>query len=126
LLIAAMLSPAVAAGCGAEQAPVCASLESVQHSIQQLRDVNVAENGLSQLKTDLQQLRVHLDELTDQAAGQFSTEVQAVQAAVTQFRTTVTTARADPSAVNLAAVRTAFAAVPAAVNNLGQALAGTC
>jgi outer membrane murein-binding lipoprotein Lpp len=125
-LIAAMLSPAVVTGCGSEQPPVCDSLASVQHSIGQLRDTNVAENGLTQLKTDLQQLGASLDELAGQASAQVAAEVQAVQAAVTQFRTSVTTARADPNTVNLGAVRQAFTAVPAAVNNLGEALAGTC
>ena len=124
-MIAAMLGTTLA-GCASEPAPVCASLASVQHSIAQLRNANVAENGLSQLKTDLQQLRVYLDELTTQASSQFATEVQAVQAAVTHFRASVSTARADPTAVNLAAVREAFTAVPPAVNNLGKALAGTC
>jgi outer membrane murein-binding lipoprotein Lpp len=126
LVIAAMLSTSVTAGCGSEPAPVCASLASVQHSIAQLRNVTVAENGLTQLKTDLQQLRIYLDELVSQASAEFATEVQAVQAAVTQFRTSVSTARAEPTAVNLTAVRTAFTAVPDAVNGLGQALAGTC
>jgi membrane-bound lytic murein transglycosylase len=126
LVIAAMMSTTVAAGCGSEPAPVCASLASVQHSIAQLRNASVAENGLTQIKTDLQQLRVYLDELTTQASAQFATEVRAVQAAVTQFRTSVSTARTDPTAANLAAVRGAFTAVPPTVNSLGKALAGTC
>jgi flagellar capping protein FliD len=112
--------------CSTDQPAVCDSFEAVQNSVDHIRNTNVAENGLIQLQTDLTQLRTNLQQLVADAQAQFASEAQAVQAAATQFSSSVTTARADPNAGNLAAVRPPMNALQTSVQALGDTMKGTC
>jgi hypothetical protein len=130
IAIAVVLGALAIGGCaegeGEAKPPVCDSFAAVQLTIDQIQNANVAENGLSQLKTDLQKLKTELEKLYADAAAAFATQVQAVKAAADTLAASITTARADPNAANLAAVRTALAGVPASLQTLGDAMKGTC
>jgi hypothetical protein len=112
--------------CSTDQPAVCDSFAAVQNSIDQIRNANVTENGLTQLRTDLTQLRTNMQQLLADAQAQFASEAQAVQAAATQFSASVATARADPNAANLSAVRPPLNALQSSVQTLGVAMSGTC
>jgi len=121
-----MLGTLGIAGCSTNQPPVCDSLAAVQNSVEQIRNANVGENGLSQLRTDLHQLKVNLQQLYTDAKTQFGSDVEALKAAVNQFSASLATARATPDATNLAAVRTAVTTLGDSVRHLGDAMSGTC
>jgi len=125
-LLAAVGALTAACSSGTEQPAVCDSLTSVQKSIDEAKKANVSENGLSQIKTDLQQLKANLQQLYSDAQAQFAPQVQTVKTAVDNFASTIAIARADPSAVNLSTVRSAFTTVQGDVKNLGDAVADTC
>jgi hypothetical protein len=128
IAIALVLGALATGGCAEaeDQPPVCDSFAAVQQTIGQIKNANVAENGLSQLKTDLQKLKTDLEKLYADAAASFATQVQAIRAAADTLAASIATARADPNTTNLAAVRTALAGVPASVQALGDAMKGTC
>jgi hypothetical protein len=126
---AATAITALLGGCGAgggDRPAVCDSLSAVQASVDDLRNANVSENGLSQLRSDLGQLKVNLDQLSQDARAQLQPQIDGVRAAAGQLSSSVTAAKSDPSAATFAGVRTAVAGVADSVQGLGAAMSGTC
>ena len=124
--VGAILGTVAVAGCSSEQSPVCESLDAVQHSVAQLRNANVSENGLSQVRTDLTQLNASLQQLGTDATSQFAPQIDAVKSSATQLRTSVATAKETPNATNLAAVGGTLQAVQSSVQQLGDAMSKAC
>ena len=128
----AFATAAVVLGTGAcgtdqpEKPAVCESLAAVQDNLTRIRNVTVAENGLTQFKTDLAQLKVNLQQLATDAKAEFATELQPVQAAANQLSASVDTARATPDATNLSGVRTSLNVLASSVQEFGDGLSGTC
>ena len=113
-------------GCSADEPPGCASLEAVQTTMRQIRNANVAENGLTQLRADLQQLRRELQQLRTDAEAQFGPQVAAVKTAADQFSTSVAAAREAPDVAHLSTVRTSLGALQTSVEGLRAAMSGSC
>lgn len=113
-------------GCGTEQPPVCDQLAAVQATMHQIRNANVSENGLAVVKANLQQLRVDVRLLVNEAAAQFASEVEVVQAAADQVSTSVAAAQETPDFVHVSEVRATLGALRSSVDGLGDAMAGTC
>jgi Tfp pilus assembly protein PilE len=126
LAVVAIAGVLGAAACSSDQPAVCDSLAAVQNTADHIRNANVSENGVTQLQTDLEQLRPQLQQLYSDAQAQFATELDAVRAATNQFSASVAAARATPDAATLAAVRTSMTAVQQSVQALGGAMSGTC
>jgi hypothetical protein len=115
-----------AGGCSTDQPAACAHLDAVQASIDHVRNANVSENGLSQLRTDLSQLQANLIQLRTDVQAKYPTEIEAVRGAANQLAASVAAARATPDATTLAAVRTAMSGVQGSVQHLADAMSGTC
>ncbi|MEV8508900.1 hypothetical protein AB0368_29275 [Actinoplanes sp. NPDC051475] len=126
IAIAAVSALLGAGGCGTDQPPVCDSLAAVQATMNQVRNANVAENGLTYLETNLQQLKLDLRQLATDATAQFAPEVEVVRAAANQFSASLDTARADLDVTALAGVRATLGTLQNSVRNLGDAMSGTC
>jgi len=115
------------AGCADDDQPaVCDSLDAVRTSAEHVNDANVSENGLSQVRTSLDQLKLDLQQLGTDAKTQFEAQVTAAKAAADQLSASVSAAKADPTTTTLAVVRDAMTGLGTAVNNLGTAMADTC
>jgi hypothetical protein len=115
-----------AGACSTDQPAVCESLGAVQHTLTRIRDANVSENGLTQLRADLAVLKNDLDQLLADTKEEFGAEADAVRTAMSQFSASLATARATPDAASLSAVRSAMNLVVAGVRDLGDDLSGTC
>jgi uncharacterized phage infection (PIP) family protein YhgE len=113
-------------GCSTDQPAVCDSLAAVQTAMNQIRNVNVSENGLGSLKPYLQQLQADVNQLLTDAAAQYAPQVQAVRTAADQVSTSVATARATPDVVNLSAARSTIGDLQASLRSLADAMSGTC
>ena len=109
-----------------EQPPVCQSLDAVRTTADHVRDANVSENGLTQLKTDLRELQANLQQLYADAQTEFAIEITAVRTAATNLRTSVDAARATPGAGTFAAVRTSVGGLQASLEQFRTATADTC
>jgi hypothetical protein len=125
-VVGAMVGTVAVAGCSSGQSPVCDSLDAVQQSVAQLRNANVSENGLSQVRTDLSQLDAALQQLGTEAKSQFAPQLGAVKSSASQLSTSVATAKEAPNATNLAAVGGTLRAVQGSVQELGNAMSGAC
>src|SRR5690242_4493517 len=127
ILAAAVLGALPVAGCGSESQPaVCDSLAAAQLSAQHVRETNVAENGLSQLRTNLQQLRDDVQQLIAEAKSQWATQADAIRSALDQVSASVQTAKAAPNATNFSAVRATLTTLDDSVRSLGDAMRDTC
>jgi hypothetical protein len=113
-------------GCGTDQPPACDSLAAVQATMHQIRNVNVAENGLTLLKANLQQLKADVRLLLSDAAAQFAPEVEGVKAAADQVSASVATAQETPDSGHLLEVRATLGALRSRLEGLGDAMSGTC
>jgi Mg2+ and Co2+ transporter CorA len=113
-------------GCGTDQPPVCDSLVAAQTTMEQIRNANVAENGLAPLKAYLEQLKGDVNLLLTDAAAQFAPEVEGVRAAADQVSTSVAKAQETPDAAHLSEVRTTLGALRSSLVTLGDAMSGTC
>src|SRR3954463_13109694 len=110
LVSAAVLGALPGAGCASDspQAVVCDSLTAVQNSAQHVRQTNVAENGLSQLRTNLTQLRTDVEQLVTDAKGQWSAQAGQINQNLELLKASVVAAQATPSSTNIGAVRSAL------------------
>jgi outer membrane murein-binding lipoprotein Lpp len=128
LVSAAVLGVLPVAGCASDspQAAVCDSLTAVQNSAQHVRETNVAENGLNQLRTNLIQLRTDVQQLIHNAKTQWAPQAQAIQASLDQVGSAVNAAKSAPSAAAFDAVRQALATLENSVKALGDAMRSTC
>jgi hypothetical protein len=126
IAIAAIMGTVGVAGCSTDQLPVCESLAATQKSVDQLQKANVGENGLAQIRTEMDQLKHNLDQLYAEAKAEFGAEVDALRAAVNQFSADLAAARATPDATTFAAVRAALTAVQNSAVGLRDAMSGTC
>src|SRR5688572_27380798 len=90
-IVTLVAATAFLGGCAGEEhtAAVCDSYDAVQASADDLRNANISENGLSQVRTDLQALRKNLEVLLDDARELYATQVDTVQLAAEQLATTV-------------------------------------
>ena len=125
--IAAVTAAAlVLGGCGTDQPPVCDSLVAVQTTMHQVRNANVAENGLAPLQANLRQLKADVGVLLTEASTQFGPEADMVRTAADQVSTSVAAARQSPDVAHLGEVRTTLGALRSSLQVLGDAMSGTC
>lgn len=126
ILAAASLLALPLAGCDSSQPAVCDSLTAVQNSAEHVRQTNVAENGLAQLRTNLSQLRTDVQRLSTDAKGQWSSQAAQITQNLDLLRASVLAAQATPSSTNIGAVRSALNTLEASVRDLADAMRDSC
>ena len=76
-----VLSSTALVACGDDQPAVCGSAEQLQSSFDELKDIDLTEtNGLDEFKSQLETIDGDLDQLTNDAKSEFSSQVDAVAA----------------------------------------------
>ena len=124
---AAVLGVLPTAGCGTESTPaVCDSLSAVQLSAQHVRETNVAENGLSQLRTNLTQLRTDVQQLVTDAQGRWNEQAAEIRGNLDRLKASIEAAQATPSSTTIGAIRSSLNTLMASVTDLGDAMRDTC
>ena len=114
------------AGCGDSKPAVCSDLDALRASVENLKDVNISENGMTAFTSGLSQIGGDLDQLGADAKSQYQSEVAAVRQALDTLGSSVNSAVADPGPTSFAAVRTAVAGVGDSLSGLDSAVSGTC
>lgn len=126
LMVTLLLAATCLGACGEDQPAVCSSVDAMQASVAHLRDVNVAENGLSQLQSEVAQVKKDVQQVATDAQQQYGPQVTTVKDSVATLEGSVKAAKADPSAATFAPVVAGVAAVGSAAQALGQAVSNTC
>ena len=76
-----LMSSAALVACGEDTPAVCGSADQLQSSFDDLKDIDITEtNGLDEFKSQLETVDGDLDQLTNDAKSEFSTQVDAVTA----------------------------------------------
>jgi septal ring factor EnvC (AmiA/AmiB activator) len=125
--VATLLLAAPTACSDDDSSDVCATLDSLNASIDDVTDVDdVDQDTLTELEDEVGDVRTDLEELRSEASDEYSDEIDAVSEASTNLGTSLDAARATPSSSTMADVVTASQALATAVRNLGDALKDTC
>lgn len=123
----AALAVASLAACGeSAQATTCGHYDGVKSAIEDLRNVNLSENGMVALDSALAQVKTELELLRSDVKADLQPQVDAVRSSVTQLRSSVRGALTDPTSGSLAAVGTSVDQLRATVGNLRTAVSASC
>jgi hypothetical protein len=121
------MSSTALVACGEDTPAVCGSAEQLQSSFDDLKDIDVAAaGGLDEFKSQFETVDGDLDQLTNDAKSEFSSQVEAVTTTWEALGTSVQAATADPSADTLAATGTALSAFSTEVQALISDVKSTC
>jgi hypothetical protein len=123
--LAALTAPTLVS-CGPDTPAVCEQAEELRTAVQNVKDVNVSENGLAALTSTLDQVMVEFEQFRTEAGNQFKPQIDAVKVAADQVRVSLADARAEPTAATLGAVRTSLGALQTAGQGLRDTVAATC
>jgi hypothetical protein len=122
-----LMSSAALVACGEDTPAVCGSADQLQSSFDELKDIDVTEeNGLDEFKSQLETVDGDLDQLTNDAKSEFSTQVDAVTASFEALGASVQAATADPSVDTLAVASTALSEFRTEVQALISDVKSTC
>ena len=125
-LMAILVALTGLAGCSSDQPDVCTSMDALEASVGNLKDVQLGENSLADVETYLSQIR---DDITDVAAAakeQYSSEVDAVTDAVDDIDEVLRIAEDKPSAATLGPLKDAVTALNSGLTALQQAVSDSC
>ena len=98
-------------GCGSDEPAVCGSVDTLETSVDDLKNVDVTANGLTALQSQLTTIKGDLAEVKDDATSEFSAQITAVETSYTALKDSADAAKADTSATSLAAVVSAVSAL---------------
>ncbi len=124
--LAVVLAAGGLAACGGDQPAVCDDFDALQSSVENLKDIQVSENGLTALSPALTQIKKDIQQLVADAEAEFGDDASKVKAAVTSLQSSVAAAKSDPTATALSAVGTAVGGVQSSLVALRDAVSGTC
>jgi hypothetical protein len=125
-LLAGLTAVTVAACSESAQTRTCNRMDGVHSAIEDLRNVNISENGMVALQEGLVQVSNELDLLRSGLSVDLQPQVDAVKTSVQQLGGVVDTAKANPTPAALAAARNALQGVRATIANLRTVVAATC
>ena len=105
---------------------LCANAAALRASLDQLRHVNVQPGAVSQLTSDLTDVKAALTKLVTDAHGQFQTQTSALSAALDTLKTAVSSLGASPGVSTVSGVVSALGQVNTAAQNLLAAVNTDC
>jgi hypothetical protein len=126
LVASAVVALCSVTGCGSDDPAVCESVAALESSLDNVRDLQLGENGLVELQDVLVQVKADADQVVTDAGEQYGAQVTTVSDAVGALADSARAARDDPSAATLEAVRTSLTGVGTEVSSLREDVSGTC
>jgi hypothetical protein len=123
--IVGLLLSATLVGCSNDDPEVCASVDELQASWNDLKDVDLS-GGADRVRTAVDEVRADLAEVVDDAGDELAPEVTQLRTAAEQLELRAQAAVDDPSADTLSALGTAVTEFGTYVENLVDAVADTC
>lgn len=124
--LAAAVGLAACGSSGSGSPAICGSVNTLQKSVDNLKNDAITPNGLSSVSSDLQQVKNDLTTVKTDAKSQYQPQVNAVSNAVSGVSSAVSAAGAHPSASSLSTVGTAVKNLGNSVVDLKNVVASTC
>lgn len=125
ITVATLLLATGLAGCS-DQPAVCDSVDELRASVDNLKDINLSENGLGEISDSLSAIEDDVRQVASDAKGEFSDQVDQVDADFTELGSSVDAARQDTSASTLGAVGAAVSTLGDDVEALVDDVSSTC
>jgi len=79
----------VGAACGDDVSSACEAQETLQSSVDDLRNIDVVDDGLDALRTDVDAVADNLSTFRDEAGAELEPDVDAVRSALDEVRSTL-------------------------------------
>ena len=125
--VGTLLLGAALAGCGDDTPAVCNSVDNLQTSVDNIKDIDVTSStGVEDLQSGLTTVESDLADVKTDAESEFSPQIDAVDTAFAKVKTSVDAAKADPTPKTLASVSSAVSAFNAALQTLTSDVQSTC
>lgn len=121
-----MIAAALLTACSGSKPAVCTDAANLKTSVQDLKNVNVRENGVSAVSDQLSKIQQQFSTLKTDAKGQYSTQIDDLSKALSSLSSSVTAAKGNVNTGTLSAVAAAAGSVVSAGNNLVTAVSNTC
>jgi hypothetical protein len=126
LAAACVIAAALLTACSSSKPAVCTDAANLKTSVQDLKNVNVRENGVSAVSDQLSKIQQEFSTLKTDAKGQYSTQIDDLSKALSSLSSSVTAAKGSVNTGTLSAVAAAAGSVVSAGNNLVTAVSNTC
>jgi len=128
LAAACVIAAALLTACSSTSSKpaVCTAAANLKTSVQDLKNVNVRQNGISAVSDQLSKIEQELGTLKTDAKGQYSTQIDDLSTALSSLTSSVNAARAHVNTGTLSAVASGVGSVVSAGNNLVTAVSNTC
>jgi len=130
---ALLVGPLTLTGCGSSSGSssttkpaICADINALKSSVDDLKKVNITQNGLASLQTSLTKVQSDLKQVTSDAKKQYASQVDAIDKAASSLGASLQAATSNPSGQTVAAVGTAVKALGASLTTLEDAVKSTC
>jgi hypothetical protein len=111
---------------GAPTPEICQDVDALRDSVQELQNIEIGEDTLSELGTQMDTIRGDIGQIRRNAGDEYAAETDALDTATESVGSSIEAAVESPSATTLAAIADSIRALGAAVNNLGDSLGDTC
>jgi hypothetical protein len=126
-VVLAVVTAAGLTACGqSAQAGTCDRVDGVSSAVENLKDVNLGENGLVALQDSLAQVKTELETVRGDITADQQPQVDAVKTAADQLRSSVASTRANPTSQGLIEVRANLKTLGAAVGQLRLTVGAGC
>jgi len=125
-LLAIVVGASGLVACGGDKPAVCDDVDALQSSVDNLKDVQVSENGVNALTSQLTQIKQDLAQLGTSAEAEFGDDVSKVETAFTSLQSSVAAAKSERTAASVSAVGTAIEGVTSSLSAMQDAVSGTC
>jgi hypothetical protein len=128
IVAACVMAAALLTACSSSSSKpaVCTDVANLKTSVQDLKNVNVRENGVSAVSDQLSKIEQQFNTLKTDAKGQYSTQIDDMSKALSGLSSSVNAAKGNVNGTTLSAVASAAGSVVTAGNNLVTAVSNTC
>jgi hypothetical protein len=111
--------------CGGEP-EVCADVEALRADVDDLKAVEVQPGSLADFSAAFDEVVADVDRLVEDASSEYEAEIDAVQSAARDLTTSIEAVAQEPSGPAITQVSADFGVLTTAVDNLQEAVGGTC
>jgi capsule polysaccharide export protein KpsE/RkpR len=122
--VATLMLAASLIGCGGDNdndPALCGAVDNLQKSVDAIKSTDVSQSGaINQLDSGLTTVQTDLSDVKSEAGSQFSSQIDTVSKSYSALKTSVDTAKSDPSASNLSEVGIAMSTFGTDVNTLSS------
>ncbi|HEY3186441.1 MAG TPA: hypothetical protein VGJ70_03130 [Solirubrobacteraceae bacterium] len=127
VIAVAAASIGATAGCGGSDKPgYCDDRDNLEQSVNGLKDINLSEDGVKSVQTQVQKIETDARAFTQSAKSEFQPQSTALKSSLSALGTAVGEAVSSPSAQSLATVADDISKVGTAFNDLADATSQKC